>query len=713
MAITSITPFYSGRMAYDVLDSSGQRYVYVPQEFAQKGFVADGQQFFEPAFMQDGAFAKALPITLPSDSGLTSAAKSLYTKPTQGYIWKADDYSALNADDFSFSSYQISDTAPAITGIGKAGDKTVYATNAGAGQKSTYLSGSADGEVTFTNQAPSSGGKGGFFGMGGFLGNALGDAAGSITNAIDTLGPAGTLALNFAVPGLGTGLAAGSALGRGDITGAVVAAGLGELTGNSMFSDGSAVASAGALGADNIDAGGGFNPATGAGDAATANAAAATGVTASAAENYGATTVPGAEITGTPANAAATDYSITSGSQGQKYLANTGEGLTMSNVTGQAPNLEAMGGAQGLIAAEGSVLGDPTSFINNPAYIPADVAANPGTISEAGVTAANATPSLGDPASFVNGGTSGATGEAASAATSGATAAELAAAGLAGAGLVSVATPEMPAAPAYDGGVGAAALANVELGKDWLNFAKDQYAEGNKRQAATDALNTKVINQQLSTQDQANAWAKEDRSRTKSLFQPVEDAVVKTANEFDTPDRQDQASAQAKADVMANSAVQKQASTRQMASMGVSPISGRFASLNRATDTNTALAAASSQTNARNLIRDKGLALKADAVNIGKGLPSSTAAAYGIGLNAGNSAVANTASGNQNFNQNSNVMNTGFSGAIGANNSAGSMLGNLYGNQLNAWSAQKQANATSSAGLGNLVGTGIGAYAAL
>lgn len=268
-------------------------------------------------------------------------------------------------------------------------------------------------------------------------------------------------------------------------------------------------------------------------------------------------------------------------------------------------------------------------------------------------------------------------------------------------------------APAPDPNIGVAAMANVELGKDWLTFAKEQFAEGNVRQEATDALNTKVINQQLDTQDQANTWGQEDRARTKGVFQPIEDQFVKTASEFDTPEKQAEAAAAAKADVLANSAAQKQANTRQMAAMGVSPLSGRFAGVTRAQDTNTALAAAGAENSARNMIRDKGLALKADAVNMGKNLPSSTAAAYGIGTNAGNSAVANNASGNQNFYQNGQVMNQGYSGNIGANNSAGSMLNTLYGNQLSAWSAQQQANATSSAGIGSMVGTGIGAFAAL
>ncbi len=268
-------------------------------------------------------------------------------------------------------------------------------------------------------------------------------------------------------------------------------------------------------------------------------------------------------------------------------------------------------------------------------------------------------------------------------------------------------------APAPDANIGKAALANVELGKDWLAFAKDQFAEGNVRQAATDALNTKVINQQLQSQDEANTWGREDRARTKQVFQPVEDSFVKTAQEYDTPAKQAEAAAAAKADVQANAAQQQATSQRQMASMGISPTSGRFAGISRAQDTNTALASAGAQNTARQIVRDKGLALKADAINMGKGLASSTAAAYGIGTNAGNSAVANNASGNANFFQNGQIMAQGFGGNINANNSAGSMLNSLYGNQLNAWAAGKQADATSSAGLGSMLGTGIGAYAAL
>lgn len=259
-------------------------------------------------------------------------------------------------------------------------------------------------------------------------------------------------------------------------------------------------------------------------------------------------------------------------------------------------------------------------------------------------------------------------------------------------------------APAPDPAIGEAAKDNVALGKDWLAFAREQFAEGNKRQEVTDALNTKVVNQQLDTQTQANTWAQEDRNRTKTVFQPMEDQFVQTAQNYATPAKQEEAAAAARADVQAADALQRQSSARAMAANGVSPDSGRFAGITRAQDMNTALASAGAANNARQVVRDKGLALTADAINMGKGLASSTAAAYGVGTNAGNSAVGNNASANQSFYANTGVMGNGFQSAIGANNSAGSILNNLYGNQLQGWAAQQQANATSAAGLGSMVG---------
>lgn len=267
-------------------------------------------------------------------------------------------------------------------------------------------------------------------------------------------------------------------------------------------------------------------------------------------------------------------------------------------------------------------------------------------------------------------------------------------------------------APEADPAIGEAALMNAELGEEWLAFAEEQFAVGNERQEATDALTNEVIDQQMATQERANTWAQEDRARTLETFQPLEDEFISEAKNYGSEANQDKEAAAAAAQVQKDVASQKQASERNMASMGISPTSGRYAGVDRAGELNTALATSGVKNAARDAVKQQGIALKADAINMGKGLASSAASAYGIGLNAGNSAVANQGAANSNFYANQGVMQSGYQGGMQGYSTQGSMLNSLYNSQVNAYSAEQQANATSGAGIGSLLGQGIGAYAA-
>lgn len=264
-------------------------------------------------------------------------------------------------------------------------------------------------------------------------------------------------------------------------------------------------------------------------------------------------------------------------------------------------------------------------------------------------------------------------------------------------------------APSPDPLIGQSAIMNAQVGKDWLSFAKTQFAEGNIRQDAMDALTNKVINQQIDTQDRQNKWALEDRTRYKDVFQPLQDDFIETAQGYDSPERQAQVAAEAKADVLKSADTQNQINQRQMASMGLNPNSGRFQGVQRAGDLNTALASAGAQNSSRTALRDKAIALRADAINMGNGLPSQSAQAAGLGLNAGNSAVGNQGAANANFYQNQGVMGQGFGGAMQGYANQGNILDNLYGNQVQAWSAQQQANNISAGGIGSMFGTIAGA----
>ncbi len=262
-------------------------------------------------------------------------------------------------------------------------------------------------------------------------------------------------------------------------------------------------------------------------------------------------------------------------------------------------------------------------------------------------------------------------------------------------------------APAPDPQVGAAALAEARLGEEWLSFSKDAFAQSEVRQAATDALAATVAQQQLATQERANQWSKEDRDRYKTVFQPMEDKYLKEANNWDSVDRQDTLANEAKADVLTNAAAARQAGNRSMASMGVSPTSGKFQAIDRATDLQTGLSAAGAQNSSRNTVRAQGMAMRADGINMGKGLPSQAAGAAGLGLTAGSAALGSNMAANSQWGQSNQIMGQGFQGAM-----------NGYGQQasiLNTQYAQRSANANAAAGASaaNTAGiaSGVGAVA--
>lgn len=255
--------------------------------------------------------------------------------------------------------------------------------------------------------------------------------------------------------------------------------------------------------------------------------------------------------------------------------------------------------------------------------------------------------------------------------------------------------------------IGAAALKQAQTGEDWLTFAKDQFAVGNDRQKTIDELTNQVTSEQLKTQQQTNQWAQEDRDRTKSVFQPMEDKFVETANNYATQEKQDQAAATAVADVRQQGRLSNEANARTMASMGVNPSSGKWNATSRAQDTLTGLSAAGAANNARQTVRDKGLQLQADAINMGKGLASSTASAYGLGLNAGNSAVGNTAAANQSWQGNNSIMGQGFSGAMQGYAGQASTLNQSWSNQIAANNASNASAGGMMSGIGSLAGAGL------
>ncbi len=254
--------------------------------------------------------------------------------------------------------------------------------------------------------------------------------------------------------------------------------------------------------------------------------------------------------------------------------------------------------------------------------------------------------------------------------------------------------------------------------------------------------------------------ADKQQGRYSNTFAPIEDKIASDAMNWDSADRLSSEAAKARGDVLASSAAARAASQRNLAAMGANPLSGRFAGQQRASDITEALGAAGAENVARDNVRNQAQQLRGQAAQLGQQVLSSSQAArslglqatgaqqnatqaangaasagitqqgqlkasglgaagvgyqgLGVGLSAGNSAVGNQGAGQSSFIANQGIMSNGYSGAVGANNSAGSLLNNQYGNQIAGFQASQQAANSGAAGLGSLVGTigglGLKAY---
>lgn len=263
-------------------------------------------------------------------------------------------------------------------------------------------------------------------------------------------------------------------------------------------------------------------------------------------------------------------------------------------------------------------------------------------------------------------------------------------------------------APTPDPNIGAAALKQAELGEEYLSFAKDAFAVSQERQAQLDNLTSQVTTQQLAEMERLGQISREDRQRYEQVFRPIEDQFVQEAQTYDTPERQQQEAAKARADVQQAAAAERGASERRLAGLGVNPASGRYAGIDRAYSLGTGLASVGAENEARDRVRKEGLTLRGAAIDIGRGLPASSAAASQLATSTGTGAAGVAGAANSQYIGSTGIVSSGYQGAQGGYAGQANTLLGLYDAQLSQYRTnQAQANANAS-GIGNLIGTGVG-----
>lgn len=216
---------------------------------------------------------------------------------------------------------------------------------------------------------------------------------------------------------------------------------------------------------------------------------------------------------------------------------------------------------------------------------------------------------------------------------------------------------------------------NQETAMAQLEWGKEQ-----------DVMNREVLQQVLDVQLPAmqaqadNAAA--DRERYETIFQPMEDNLVKEFQSYDSPERRRKEQGKAIADVSATFDASRRNALQRLESYGVDPSETRNAALDVNVRTQQAAAQAAAATAASNRVEDVGRSLRAEAINIGKGMPSNVAQSYAGSLAAGTGSVqgatSTTAAGVgartsgqgfssqalQGYNQSANIHTQGFQNSM-------------------------------------------------
>lgn len=230
-----------------------------------------------------------------------------------------------------------------------------------------------------------------------------------------------------------------------------------------------------------------------------------------------------------------------------------------------------------------------------------------------------------------------------------------------------------------------------------FQFFKDQYAKDS-------AINKQVVDAALKRQAEFDQYARDDRQRWQTQFQPLEDSLIKDAKDYASQERQDYESGKAQAAVAESYEANRQSAQRNLESYGIDPASTRYAALDAGSRIAQAAAAAAAGQQARDAAIQTGQALRDRAIQVGLTYPSIANAEANTGIQSGNAGInsqlATTTSG-------ANTMGTApqYAGiASGGINTAGNLMNNQYQNQLAGW----QANQNSSSGIGSILGAGLG-----
>lgn len=248
----------------------------------------------------------------------------------------------------------------------------------------------------------------------------------------------------------------------------------------------------------------------------------------------------------------------------------------------------------------------------------------------------------------------------------------------------------------------AVAASNERIAAESLAFYRQQYAD---MKPLFEEISRSEMATMKANQERADEYAEYERN----TFRPLEQSIVKDAVEYSTEGKREELARTAASDVSQGFSNARNQQNRSLSRLGVNPNSNRFAALNNQLTMDQAATQAGAMTKARSDAENMGFARRMDAASLGRNLASNASTAYGVSINAGNSA-------GQNMNSSMAGMNQGYSTALQANSGATNAYGtagNIYGQEFNGRMQGYQANQAAQgamwSGIGNFAGRVAGA----
>jgi len=249
------------------------------------------------------------------------------------------------------------------------------------------------------------------------------------------------------------------------------------------------------------------------------------------------------------------------------------------------------------------------------------------------------------------------------------------------------------------------AESSTEIARIQQETAQEQLAWAREQDTMNRETLGRVLDVQLPAMQDQFENAREDRARWENTFRPLEDQFVQEAQGYDTPERRREEMGRASSTVAQHFDAQRRNALQRLEGYGVDPSQTRNAALDIGVRTAQAAAQAGAATQASNRVEDVGRAMRGDAINMGRGLPSQAAQGYGGATGSGAAAVGGA---NQTTGTSANALTSGlgFSGqalqgygqAAGINNAG-------FQNQMQSWQAkqdQTMGMINAAAGVGGM-----------